>query len=179
MSKRLTGVSIGGKSFFFNVNKAKNGVSYLVIVARRGQDKSTDEKMTLFDSQIPSFIHKMLEAYAEVCMDNGVPLWCAVPKPARPGSDVPEEALDSQSPEGKGALDDVPTCPECGHPPLSTNPDLPAGLIITWSPENKTHVRIHCGFCGWRPEGGEETQYGATAFRFSSDEARYWQKWAS
>ena len=98
---RIKGITIGGKSFYFNMNKAKTGVSYLTVVAKKDQ---TEEKLTLFDSQIPSFIHKMMEAYAEICEANGVPLFSAVRSAQVAGVDP---VVATEKPK-------TVHCPKCG-----------------------------------------------------------------
>ena len=177
---RLTGISIAGKSFYFNVNKTKNGIAYLTIVGRKTQGgPGNDEKLTLFDAQIPSFIHKMLEAYGEVCEENGIPPWYGA---TRPPAGRTVATLDPQGPESEGGIPlDVPQCPNCGLPPMDIGAEMPLGLIINWSPETKSHIRVRCGNCGWHPEVDEEkvTKFGAASFRAGSPEAEYWAKFVT
>lgn len=66
---RQPGLQIGSKMFWFNVQTAKTGAQYLAIVS---DVKGKKEKMTLFPSQIPSFVHMIRESYMELIKEMGI-----------------------------------------------------------------------------------------------------------
>jgi hypothetical protein len=162
---RITGITIAGKSFYFNVNRAKTGVAYLTVVGKKNQD---EEKMTLFDSQIPSFIHKMMEAYAEICRENGVPLWGAVPasKVAAGIEASEEEELPSMK------------CPECGTGVYDPNAEYITGFLNIYRfGDGNDKVAVKCKQCGWHPDSASVSEANGAVFYRSSADGMHWSKY--
>lgn len=86
----------GGKTFFFNKGKARNGNEYLAIKGLWGQ--GNQEQIVLFPGQMLQFYKLYLDALEEL---TGL----------RPGnSEVPEPAVQERLPG-------IPIeCPQCGTP---------------------------------------------------------------
>lgn len=160
MSERIVGVSLAGKTFYWNVNESRSGSHYLTIIAKKGP--GDEEKMVLFDSQIPSFIHKTLEAYGEICRLNGVPLLMGPaqsglePQVREPGGKKGNHwemgHVEPDLPEGPH-----PKCPTCGAHTVKED-EVQYGrdgfqcIIVQYVPSANDLLRVRCSKCGWTPE---------------------------
>jgi len=166
---RIKGITIGGKSFYFNVNMTKSKVAYLTVVGKKGND---EEKLVLFDSQIPSFIHKMMEAYGEICRVNEVPLFSS----ARPAQIAGVEPTEGKT---KADLATI-KCPECGTGVYDPNAeDSYNYLHIFKTGEGYDKVAVTCKQCGWHPESAIVSETNGAVFYRSSEQGMYWEKYAT
>jgi hypothetical protein len=164
---RIKGITIGGKSFYFNVNKTRSGVAYLTVVGKKNQD---EEKITMFDSQIPSFVHKMLEAYGEICRENGVPLFSSAGASRVAG--VVEEETEKELP--------VLKCPGCDTGIYDPNAEYMTGFLNIYRfGEGNDKVAVTCKQCGWHPESATVNETNGAVFYRSSEQGIHWDKYAT
>lgn len=97
---RQPGLQIGSKMFWFNIQTAKTGAQYLAIVS---DVKGKKEKMTLFPSQIPSFMHMIRESYTELVRNMELE------------EAIAEEVVIAPKINIEAVPDDLlRACPECG-----------------------------------------------------------------
>ncbi len=138
-------ISAGGKTFFYNINEAKSGLRYITIIARKGGDASTDEKMVFFPNQIGSYLHGLLETYAEVCRLQGIHNYLTAPFMIT--AEVTSEEGEKKEPVKSRLLKGCPVCKADGTTELM--PEIFMHNDGAW-------VGIVCG-CGYTwPEGDAE-----------------------
>jgi len=160
---RITGITIAGKSFYFNKNRTKSGVAYLTIVAKKSNTpKSDEEKMVLFDSQIPSFMHKMLEAYSDICETNNVPLFMSVKPSQIAGVELPEPVEEVEEFH----------CPGCGTGVYDPNEEFSGYLWV--QKLDAERVSVKCKQCGWHPESKTVNETNGAVFHRVTEEGVRW-----
>ena len=158
-------IAVGGKTFYFNIYQTHGGThNYLTIVAKKGDDQ---EKLTMFPNQMGSFLHCLLETYAELCRRDGVASpWEAgervkeVPSVAVAATEgVPREISDFH-------------CPQCDT--IVYDPDSSImGMLEVIKGGNGQTVWVKCG-CGWVPESPNVNSQGYATFHTESPEGAQW-----
>lgn len=171
-------INVGGKTFYFNVNESKGGNTYLSVTAKQGNEP-VSEKVVMFPNQIPSFLHCLIDTYAEVCRKEGIPVYFSLPfttntAPERV-DDEPEPVLEPEP--------EVPLCPRCERKPAKYYDDRAmesvGSISVKKSSETGRYIRVRCQNCGWVPEGAELNKEGHAVLQIGSEEYRYWAEWAT
>lgn len=171
-------VNVGGKTFYFNINESKNGNIYLSITGKVGGEPAS-EKVVMFPNQIPSFLHSLIQTYAEICRREDMPVYfsmpCSAPTPPELLTGGPE--LKVPKPEDV----EVPQCDNCEKKPgkwyEDQGIDSIGGIHVYTTDETGNFIKIRCQTCGWTPEGSEETSDEYGSFRRNTPGYDLWKPW--
>ena len=168
-------ISVGGKTFYFNINQTHGGThNYLTIVAQKGTDSSKNEKMTMFPNQIGSFVHCLLETYAELCRKDEIGSPFAVVAPS--GEEIPLEIVDSGTTapsEGKFR------CPECDTGIYDPNKEFSGYLWIHKIGTENDMIAVKCHQCQWHPEASKVSDTNGAVYTASSKDGSHWAQYAT
>ena len=173
MRNRLKYLDVGGKRFWFNVNELKrDGIStYYMKVNSKHHDK--EESLTLFPSQFPSVVYKMLEAFSEVCEKEGM----SFPNldGVHPTTPVNTDEIPEMSEPGVEEFH----CPECGTGIYDPNVEFSGYLWIHRIGTDNDLIAVHCNQCKWHPEVEKASSTNGAVFSASSEEGIHWNKYAT
>lgn len=172
-------ISIGGKTFWFNLNESKGGSFYITIVTKRADNKGGEEKITLFPNQIPSFMHVLLQVYAESCKREGTMNYLAIPALCEPPEPVVPSLPDVDESE-------VPVCPVCEMKPGAwygdRGLDAVGAIHVFITAETGSYLLLRCQSCNWAPEDseiqGEGGNKGYGLYHRNSEGYDRWERWA-
>lgn len=171
-------VNVGGKTFYFNVNESKNGNIYLSITGKVGGEPAS-EKIVMFPNQIPSFLHSLIQTYAEICRREEMPVYFNMPcaTPRDPTSPAP--ALEPQVPSPPDV--EAPECGKCGRKPgkwyEDNDLDSMGALHVYVTDETGNYLKVRCQSCSWIPEDSEMTDDKYGMFRRNSKGYDFWKGW--
>jgi len=132
--------------------------------------------LTLFDSQILSFVHKTLEAYGEICDLNGVLRLDGLGKGPSAGTGTREPEVPNP-PEI-----DVPVCGKCEMKPgkwyEDRNLESMGAIHVFISDETGNFLIMKCQNCGWSPDDTEKNADGYGVYRRNTPGFNHWAPWA-